>query len=64
MIIMIDNEKKGINNKMNSSNVFFRLARCQRKTNGVAKTVRNSSKVQEVESVMKTIFVIQLMCRL
>ena len=23
MIIIIDNEKKGINNKMNSSNVFF-----------------------------------------
>ena len=25
MIIMIDNEKKGINNKMNSSNVFSDL---------------------------------------
>ena len=49
-----------MNNKMNSLNVFFfRLARCQRKTNGVAKTVRKSSKVREVESAMKTIFVTQ-----
>ena len=47
MIIMIDNEKKGINNKMNSSNFFFSLARCQRKTNGVAKTVRSRKRHED-----------------
>ena len=44
MIIMIDNEKKGINNKMNSSNVFFQTCKMSKENQWSCKNCKKEFK--------------------